>query len=273
MSRMSQNEASLEPIRQAASSFPLAYTGLAVREGGAKVEVELIGERQAQVHLNLEFPAKRWAKQAEAEMQAWMAQQCPDWQTDVAVTWRVQSHAVQSTLKPIPGIGNVVAVASGKGGVGKSTLAANLALGLAAEGAQVGILDADIYGPSQPRMLGLVDARPETEDGKTIKPLLAHGIKAMSIGFLVDEAQPMVWRGPMVTSALNQLLSQTLWGQLDYLIVDMPPGTGDIQLTLSQQVPVSGAVIVTTPQDVALADAAKGLALSLIHISEPTRLQ
>ena len=147
---------------------------------------------------------------------------------------------------------NVVAVASGKGGVGKSTVAVNLALALAQEGARVGVLDADIYGPSQPRMLGLMGQRPETRDGKSLEPLVAHGVEAMSIGFLVDEQQPMVWRGPMVTQALTQLLTQTNWGDLDYLIVDMPPGTGDIQLTLAQRVPVSGAVIVTTPQDIAL---------------------
>ncbi len=150
-------------------------------------------------------------------------------------------------------------MASGKGGVGKSTVAVNIALALAQEGARVGVLDADIYGPSQPRMLGLMGRRPETRDGKSLEPLVAHGLEAMSIGFLVDEQQPMAWRGPMVTSALNQLLTQTNWGDLDYLIVDMPPGTGDIQLTLAQRVPVSGAVIVTTPQDIALADARKGL--------------
>jgi ATP-binding protein involved in chromosome partitioning len=148
---------------------------------------------------------------------------------------------------------------TGKGGVGKSTVAVNIALALAQEGARVGVLDADIYGPSQPRMLGLLGRRPETRDGKSLEPLVAHGLEAMSIGFLVDDQQPMAWRGPMVTSALNQLLTQTNWGDLDYLIVDMPPGTGDIQLTLAQRVPVSGAVIVTTPQDIALADARKGL--------------
>ncbi len=161
----------------------------------------------------------------------------------------------------------LIAVASGKGGVGKSTVAVNFALALRAEGARVGLLDADIYGPSQPRMLGLTGRRPETRDGKLLEPLVAHGIEAMSIGFLVDEQQPMAWRGPMVTSALNQLLTQTRWGDLDYLIVDMPPGTGDIQLTLAQRVPVSGAVIVTTPQDIALADARKGLEMfQKVHV-------
>jgi len=178
---------------------------------------------------------------------------------DLQLDSRVISHAVQRGLTPLPGIKNVVAVASGKGGVGKSTVAVNLALAWAVQGARVGLLDADIYGPSQPIMLGLQGERPSSKDGKRLVPLKAHGIVAMSIGFLVDVEQPMVWRGPMVTSALNQLLADTDWGELDYLVVDMPPGTGDIQLTLSQRVPVSGAVIVTTPQDISLADARKGL--------------
>jgi ATP-binding protein involved in chromosome partitioning len=171
----------------------------------------------------------------------------------------IGAHAVQRGLKPLGEIRNIVAVASGKGGVGKSTVAVNLALAWAAQGARVGILDADIYGPSQPLMLGLAAERPVSVDGKRLKPLLAHGVSAMSIGFMVDAEQPMIWRGPMVTQALTQLLSETEWGALDYLVVDMPPGTGDIQLTLAQRVPVAGAVIVTTPQDIALADARKGL--------------
>jgi ATP-binding protein involved in chromosome partitioning len=174
------------------------------------------------------------------------------------VTVKIVAHAVQRGLKVLPNIKNIVAVASGKGGVGKSTVAVNLALALAAEGARVGMLDADIYGPSQPTMLG-VSGKPETMDGKSMEPLVAHGIEAMSIGLLIDADTPMVWRGPMVTQALQQLLMQTNWHELDYLVVDMPPGTGDIQLTLSQQVPVTGAVIVTTPQDIALIDARKGL--------------
>jgi ATP-binding protein involved in chromosome partitioning len=171
----------------------------------------------------------------------------------------IRTHAVQRGLKPLGEIRNIVAVASGKGGVGKSTVAVNLALAWAVQGARVGILDADIYGPSQPLMLGLAKERPVSADGKHLKPLTAHGVSAMSIGFLVDAEQPMVWRGPMVTQALTQLLGETQWGALDYLVVDMPPGTGDIQLTLAQRVPVAGAVIVTTPQDIALADARKGL--------------
>ncbi|HVJ75064.1 MAG TPA: iron-sulfur cluster carrier protein ApbC [Casimicrobiaceae bacterium] len=176
----------------------------------------------------------------------------------VTVGQKITSHAVQRGVKLVPGVKNIVAVASGKGGVGKSTTAVNLALALAAEGATVGVLDADIYGPSQPTMLG-ISGRPESKDGKTLEPLEAYGIQAMSIGFLIDVDTPMVWRGPMVTQALEQLLKDTNWREVDYLIVDLPPGTGDIQLTLSQKVPVTGAVIVTTPQDIALLDARKGL--------------
>jgi len=176
----------------------------------------------------------------------------------VSVTSNIVAHAAQAGLKLLPGIKNVIAVASGKGGVGKSTTTANLALALAAEGAKVGILDADIYGPSQQMMMGL-SGRPESTDGKTIEPMEKYGVQTMSIGLLIDVDQPMVWRGPMVTQALEQLLRDTQWKELDYLVVDLPPGTGDIQLTLSQKVPLTGAVIVTTPQDIALIDARKGL--------------
>jgi ATP-binding protein involved in chromosome partitioning len=177
---------------------------------------------------------------------------------NVKVTSRVVAHAVQRGVKLIPGIKNIIAVASGKGGVGKSTTAANVALALSAEGASVGVLDADIYGPSQPMMLGIA-GRPESKDGKSLEPMENHGIQAISIGFLIDIDTPMVWRGPMVTQALEQLLKDTRWRDLDYLVIDLPPGTGDIQLTLAQKVPVTGAVIVTTPQDIALIDARKGL--------------
>jgi ATP-binding protein involved in chromosome partitioning len=176
----------------------------------------------------------------------------------VKVSSKVVSHAVQRGVKLVPGIKNIIAVASGKGGVGKSTTAVNLALALAAEGAAVGVLDADIYGPSQPMMLGIA-GRPESKDGRRIEPMEGHGLQASSIGFLIDIDTPMVWRGPMVTQALEQLLKDTNWRDLDYLVVDLPPGTGDIQLTLAQKVPVTGAVIVTTPQDIALIDARKGL--------------
>lgn len=177
---------------------------------------------------------------------------------NVTVSSKIIPHSVQGNVKLIPGVKNVIAVASGKGGVGKSATAVNLALALSAEGASVGILDADIYGPSQPQMLG-IKHQPESKDGKTMEPVIAHGIQAMSIGLLVDTETPMVWRGPMVTQALQQLLNDTNWHELDYLIVDLPPGTGDIQLTLAQKIPVTGAVIVTTPQDIALLDARKGL--------------
>ena len=178
---------------------------------------------------------------------------------NVNVSYKIVAHAVQGTLKPLKGVKNIIAVASGKGGVGKSTTAANLALALAQEGAKVGLLDADIYGPSIPQMMGLAGQQPESDDGKTMHPLKAHGVQTMSIGFMIDVDSPMVWRGPMVTQALEQLLNQTNWDDLDYLVVDMPPGTGDTQLTLAQKVPVTGAVIVTTPQDIALIDARKGL--------------
>jgi ATP-binding protein involved in chromosome partitioning len=176
----------------------------------------------------------------------------------VNITTKVVSHAVQRGVQLMPNVKNIVAVASGKGGVGKSTTAVNLALALAAEGAQVGLLDADIYGPSQPMMMG-IDARPVSDDGKTMEPLENYGVQVMSIGFLVNPDEAMIWRGPMATQALEQLLRQTNWRELDYLIVDLPPGTGDIQLTLSQRVPMTGAVIVTTPQDIALLDARKGI--------------
>jgi ATP-binding protein involved in chromosome partitioning len=176
----------------------------------------------------------------------------------VSVSSRVHAHEVQQGLTPLPNVKNIIAIASGKGGVGKSTVAANLALALKAEGASVGVLDADIYGPSQPRMLGLT-GRPDSKDGKRIEPKVNHGIQVMSIGFMIEEDTAMIWRGPMVTQALQQLLGETNWSDLDYLIIDLPPGTGDIQLTLCQRVPVSGAIIVTTPQDIALLDAKKAL--------------
>ena len=176
----------------------------------------------------------------------------------VNITTKVVAHAVQRGVQLLAQVKNIIAVASGKGGVGKSTTAANLALALAAEGASVGVLDADIYGPSQPMMMG-INRRPESDDGKTMEPLENYGVQVMSIGFLVDQDEAMIWRGPMATQALEQLLRQTNWKDLDYLIIDMPPGTGDIQLTLSQRVPMTGAVIVTTPQDIALLDAKKGI--------------
>ncbi|MGY4830080.1 iron-sulfur cluster carrier protein ApbC [Sphaerotilaceae bacterium SBD11-9] len=177
---------------------------------------------------------------------------------DARLATKIVAHAVQRGVQLLPNVKNIVAVASGKGGVGKSTTAVNLALALAAEGASVGVLDADIYGPSQPMMLGL-SGRPQSADGKTMEPMENHGVQVMSIGFLVEQDNAMIWRGPMATQALDQLLRQTNWKDLDYLIVDMPPGTGDIQLTLSQRVPLTGAVVVTTPQDIALLDARRGI--------------
>jgi ATP-binding protein involved in chromosome partitioning len=177
----------------------------------------------------------------------------------VQLTSRIETRAVQRPLKPMAGIRNIVAVGSAKGGVGKSTVAANLALAWAAMGARVGLLDADIYGPSQPLLLGVQGAKPDVRDNKRIMPVAAHGVQLMSIGLLIDAAQPAVWRGPMVTQALTQLLTETEWGELDYLVIDLPPGTGDLQLTLAQRVPVAGAVVVTTPQQLAVIDARKGL--------------
>jgi len=177
---------------------------------------------------------------------------------DVNIDFKIIAHTVQHGVKRMENIKNIIAVASGKGGVGKSTTSVNLALALSAEGAKVGLLDADIYGPSQPRMMGL-SGQPESTDGKSIEPKINYGVETMSIGYLVDEETPMIWRGPMVTQALEQLLNDTNWDDLDYLVIDLPPGTGDTQLTLSQKVPVSGAIIVTTPQDIALLDARKGL--------------
>jgi len=221
----------------------------AVRIDGNDVAVEVV----------LGYPAKSLWNSIRDELQTKLGTLPGIGKVNVEVTSRMIPHSVQGGVQLLPGVKNIVAVASGKGGVGKSTVAVNLALALAAEGATVGILDADIYGPSQPLMLGLQGQRPQSTDNKSLEPMEAHGIQAMSIGFLIDVEQPMVWRGPMVTGALQQLLGDTRWRDLDYLIVDMPPGTGDIQLTLAQKVPVTGAVIVTTPQDIALLDARKGL--------------
>src|SRR5574340_243472 len=210
------------------------------------------------VDILLGYPAKSQIEPIRKEVAARLKSIPGVGNVTVNVSMKIVSHAVQRGVKLIPGVKNIIAVASGKGGVGKSTTAVNLALALAAEGATVGILDADIYGPSQPQMLGIT-GRPESTDGKSLEPMEAYGIQAMSIGFLIDVEQPMVWRGPMVTQALQQLLNDTRWHDLDYLVIDLPPGTGDIQLTLAQKVPVTGAVIVTTPQDIALLDARKGL--------------
>jgi ATP-binding protein involved in chromosome partitioning len=223
-----------------------ALKGIAIDGGKVTVDVAL------------GYPASGTHDELTAELRKRV--QAIDGVSDVAVNieTKIVAHKVQKGVKPIEKIKNIIAVASGKGGVGKSTVSVNLALALSAEGARVGILDADIYGPSQPRMLGVHD-KPESKDGQTLEPVMSYHLQAMSVGFLIDEETPMIWRGPMVTQALDQLLNDTNWDELDYLIIDLPPGTGDIQLTLAQRVPVSGAVIVTTPQDIALLDARKGL--------------
>jgi len=210
------------------------------------------------IELQLGYPAAGFFDELKQEIKTSLASLEGIGQVDVGISSQVKSHAVQQNLKPLEGIKNIIAVASGKGGVGKSTTAVNLALALQAEGARIGILDADIYGPSIPRMLGC-QGQPESTDGKSLEPMIGHGIQSMSIGYLVEEDTPMIWRGPMVTQALEQLLNDTRWNGIDYLIIDLPPGTGDTQLTLAQRIPVSGAVIVTTPQDIALLDARKGL--------------
>jgi ATP-binding protein involved in chromosome partitioning len=221
----------------------------AIKVTGADVTVEVV----------LGYPARSVTEAVRAQIEAALRELPGVGRVRAEVEFKIIRHAVQGAVQAVPGVRNIVAVASGKGGVGKSTVAVNLALALAVEGANVGILDADIYGPSQPLMLGLQGSSPESPDKQALLPMRAHGVQAMSIGFLIDQDQPMVWRGPMVTGALEQLLRQTRWEDLDYLVVDMPPGTGDIQLTLAQKVPVTGAVIVTTPQDIALIDARKGL--------------
>lgn len=210
------------------------------------------------VRIQQGYPAGEYRDELQAEVMNALTATDGVASAEVVVEMRVEAHSVQKTLKRIDGIKNIIAVASGKGGVGKSTTSVNLALALAADGAQVGLLDADIYGPSQPRMMG-IEGQPESPDGKSLNPMVNYDIKTMSIGYLIEEDTPMIWRGPMVTQALEQLLADTEWGDLDYLVVDLPPGTGDTQLTLSQKIPVSGAVIVTTPQDIALLDARKGL--------------
>ena len=252
------DDSTLNAVRAALKTYVDPYLNETLGEAGALRDLAVQGDGY-RARIALGYPVGGYREELTAGVAGHLAAAGLSVPLTIELEADIRSHAVQRNLKPLGEIRNIVAVASGKGGVGKSTVAVNLALAWAAQGARVGMLDADIYGPSQPLMLGLEGQQPTSLDGKHLRPLEAYGVAAMSIGFLVDAEQPMVWRGPMVTQALTQLLSETNWGTLDYLVVDMPPGTGDIQLTLAQRVPVAGAVIVTTPQDIALADARKGL--------------
>jgi ATP-binding protein involved in chromosome partitioning len=255
---MTSADDTVRAVRDKLATYVDPYLGQTLAEAKAILGVSL-QRNAALVELKFGFPCADYAPELMAALQPYLNPVLCGATLELKLRSEIIAHAVQRTLKPLARVKNIVAVASGKGGVGKSTTAANLALAWAAQGARVGLLDADIYGPSQPQMMGLAGRKPQTEDGKLILPLEAYGVEVMSIGFMIDAEQPMAWRGPMVTQALTQLLGDTRWGDLDYLVVDMPPGTGDIQLTLAQRVPVSGAVIVTTPQDIALLDARKGL--------------
>jgi ATP-binding protein involved in chromosome partitioning len=255
---MNAPAAAQSAFRARLNAYVDPYLEQSLGEAKAVVSVEFRGA-EIDVTLAFGFPCRDYGDELNPALAEHLRDVSGGARLRLALQTEIRAHAVQKTLKPLSRVKNIVAVASGKGGVGKSTTAANLALAWAAQGAKVGLLDADIYGPSQPLMMGLAGRKPESPDGKLLTPLQAFGIAVMSIGFMIDAEQPMVWRGPMVTQALTQLLGDTDWGDLDYLVIDMPPGTGDIQLTLAQRVPVSGAVIVTTPQDIALLDARKGL--------------
>jgi len=244
-------------IEQIVKDYNDPATDMTLADSQSNIKVVVDAEKVT-VAVTLGYPAKSTKDALQTALTDLVKQQTAASDVTVNVDWKIIKHKVQQGVKGINNIKNIIAVASGKGGVGKSTTSVNLALALAAEGAKVGILDADIYGPSQPRMLG-TNQRPESIDGKRIEPIESYGLQSMSIGFLIEEEEPMIWRGPMVTQALEQMLNDTNWTDLDYLVIDLPPGTGDIQLTLSQKVPVSGAVIVTTPQDISLLDARKAL--------------
>lgn len=240
-----------ETIRAGLARYPENWLAPLLAEG-------LKATSATSIEIELPIPCERWAPVLSGQIAAHLESETGV-RPKVTLSWSVRPQPVQGALKPLPGIKNIIAVASGKGGVGKSTVSANLALAFAAEGAKVGMLDADIYGPSQPQMLGVQGRKPDVIEQKKMLPVSANGIALMSIGLLVDPADPTIWRGPMVTQALHQMLTETAWPELDYLIVDLPPGTGDTQLSLAQRIPVSGAVVVTTPQEIALLDARKGL--------------
>ena len=246
-----------EAIKSALANFHEPYLDSDLVSGKCIKSIET-KDGVTQIQVVLGFPAASYAKALEESLRETLANVEDLGTVEFAIEHKIASHSVQSGVDLLKNVKNIIAVASGKGGVGKSTVAANLALALQAEGAKVAMLDADIYGPSQPRMLG-ASGQPDSPDGKSLEPMISHGLQSMSIGYLIDEETPMIWRGPMVTQALEQLLKDTNWRDVDYLVVDLPPGTGDIQLTLAQKIPVSGAVIVTTPQDIALLDARKGL--------------
>ena len=250
-------EISRQQVEMALKQYTDPYLGKDLVSSQCVSEITINGATVA-VEIVLGFPAAGYHQALREALAPLLMALDGVEQVEIGIRSEVVSHSVQRGVKPLPKIRNIIAVASGKGGVGKSTTAVNLALALAAEGGSVGILDADIYGPSQPRMLGSSE-RPKSRDGRSMEPVMAHGLQSMSIGYLVDEDTPMIWRGPMVTQALEQLLRDTQWQDMDYLVIDLPPGTGDIQLSMSQKIPVSGAVIVTTPQDIALIDARKAV--------------
>ena len=251
-------EPTVEAVREALSGIEDPHMKKDLVAAGEVDEVIVDGD-VARIRIVLGYPAASWTSLLKSLVQERAVSVEGIQNVEVAIETKIIGREItQKDVSPIDGVRNMIAVASGKGGVGKSTVSVNLALALAAEGSRVGILDADIYGPSQPRMLG-IGGQPKSPDGKSLEPMISHQLQAMSIGFLIDEDTAMIWRGPMVTGALEQLLNDTLWDDLDYLVIDLPPGTGDIQLTLAQKVPVSGALIVTTPQDIALLDAKKAV--------------